>query len=346
MSYDYRNLVFEGGVVLGIAYGGVLQELQKLNILQNAKRVAGSSAGAITALLVSLGYSAEEFTEVIKSTDFKTFVSDSVFSKLDFFNTYGIHNGENLKSWVQQKINKKLGVNDLTFQEHHNLLATNSSLKELYIIGTNLSCKVEGIYSYETTPEFKISEAIRISMSVPFYFECVKQSCKNCKQTNAYKCDPGNIKAKCLLIDGGCLWNYPVSIFDYKKYLCDNNSGITVTYNNNPDYIYNQETLGFRLGAKDELLYKNSNRNIKTNIKNLGNYGFALIELWLDAANKVHLHKNDWARTIFIDTGSVNAFNFSLSDEEKNFLITNGCNGVEKYFEWRNTVKLEEYLVD
>lgn len=47
------NLVFEGGGALGIAYLGVLHYLYQNNILQNVKRVAGTSAGAITACITS-----------------------------------------------------------------------------------------------------------------------------------------------------------------------------------------------------------------------------------------------------------------------------------------------------
>lgn len=59
MDYHFKNLVFEGGGVKGIAYAGALEILDKEGILQNIERVAGTSAGAMMAVLVGLRYSAE-----------------------------------------------------------------------------------------------------------------------------------------------------------------------------------------------------------------------------------------------------------------------------------------------
>ena len=47
--YPFKNLVFQGGGVKGIAYGGALDVLDKKGILKNIIRVAGTSAGAINA---------------------------------------------------------------------------------------------------------------------------------------------------------------------------------------------------------------------------------------------------------------------------------------------------------
>ena len=60
MEYPFENLIFEGGGVKGIAYVGVFQELQDREIIGNIKRVGGTSAGAINAVLLSLGYSLQE----------------------------------------------------------------------------------------------------------------------------------------------------------------------------------------------------------------------------------------------------------------------------------------------
>ena len=55
MKRQFRNLVFEGGGVKGIAYVGAWEVLQKKGILKDIKRVGGTSAGAINALLLALG---------------------------------------------------------------------------------------------------------------------------------------------------------------------------------------------------------------------------------------------------------------------------------------------------
>ena len=56
MAYHFRNLVFEGGGVKGIAYIGAMKVLKDEGILQNITRVGGTSAGAINAALFALGF--------------------------------------------------------------------------------------------------------------------------------------------------------------------------------------------------------------------------------------------------------------------------------------------------
>ena len=43
MTYPFRNLVFEGGGVKGIAYVGAMTVLEKEGILKNIVRVGGTS---------------------------------------------------------------------------------------------------------------------------------------------------------------------------------------------------------------------------------------------------------------------------------------------------------------
>lgn len=54
MNYQFENLVFEGGGVKGIAYGGALELLEAKGIMPQIKQTSGASAGAIAALLVGL----------------------------------------------------------------------------------------------------------------------------------------------------------------------------------------------------------------------------------------------------------------------------------------------------
>ena len=64
----YRNLVMEGGGIRGIAYGGALEELEKRGVLAGIRRVGGTSAGAIQAALLAVGYSPQEIIAVLNNT--------------------------------------------------------------------------------------------------------------------------------------------------------------------------------------------------------------------------------------------------------------------------------------
>lgn len=72
-SLPIDNLVLKGGGPKGIAYLGALAALEEKGLLDNIGRVAGTSAGAITASLLAVGYSSKEIRDLLKNkpiTDF------------------------------------------------------------------------------------------------------------------------------------------------------------------------------------------------------------------------------------------------------------------------------------
>jgi predicted acylesterase/phospholipase RssA len=66
----YENMVFEGGGIRGIAFGGVLKYFEEHDLMKYIKRVAGSSAGAIVAAAVAIGYNGEEVINILSETNF------------------------------------------------------------------------------------------------------------------------------------------------------------------------------------------------------------------------------------------------------------------------------------
>jgi len=64
---EWRNLVFQGGSIKGLAYPAALRELIQQGVcsLDKIQRVGGTSAGAINALLIGLGYSLEEMEHLM-----------------------------------------------------------------------------------------------------------------------------------------------------------------------------------------------------------------------------------------------------------------------------------------
>ena len=79
-DYSYKNLVFEGGGVKGVAYGGVFEVLEQRQITPRIEAVAGTSAGAITATMMSLNYSAAEFLKIMTTLDFEKFETAAILS--------------------------------------------------------------------------------------------------------------------------------------------------------------------------------------------------------------------------------------------------------------------------
>src|SRR5688572_16565026 len=127
MLYNYTNLVFEGGGVKGIAYAGALQVLSDRGILSNVKNVAGTSAGAITATLVVLGYQPAEIKQKISAMDFKSF--EDGWDPLRIVTEYGLYKGNDLLSWIQELIAEKAQKGaSATFEDLHQ-----QGLADLYV---------------------------------------------------------------------------------------------------------------------------------------------------------------------------------------------------------------------
>lgn len=64
-----ENLVLGGGGVRGMANAPALRALQNLGLLSQLRQVAGSSAGALTAILLAAGVSPKEFQQLLNGTD-------------------------------------------------------------------------------------------------------------------------------------------------------------------------------------------------------------------------------------------------------------------------------------
>ena len=78
MAYQFKNLVFEGGGVKGIAYVGAIKVLENKKIMPDIVRVGGTSAGAINAVLVGLGYSSAQTLNIMNKLNFKKFMDDDL----------------------------------------------------------------------------------------------------------------------------------------------------------------------------------------------------------------------------------------------------------------------------
>ncbi|MEQ8243785.1 patatin-like phospholipase family protein [Fulvivirga sp.] len=319
---NYRNLVFEGGGVKGIAYGGALDVLDSSGILKNIKRIAGTSAGAINATLLALGYSSTEVSDLIAKTNFKEFEDNSRFFPTNIariLRKYGWNKGDAFHHWIGEQINKKAQNTNFTFGQLKEAIDNgNESFRELYVVATNLSQQKSVVFSHETTPYMPIKDAVRMSMSIPLYFAAYKLS-------------------NDMMVDGGVSYNYPINIFDNEKYLANPANGDKVDYSNVEGYVFNYESLGFRLDSTEVIEYaKRDWASPPEKITNIKSYSAGLINYLMEMANKVHLHSNDWNRTIFIDTLDVQTTDFDLPENKIIDLIASGKKGAEKYFEWRD----------
>lgn len=336
MAYHFRNLVFEGGGVRGIAYAGALEVLEEEKILPDIKRVAGTSAGAILAVLVGLGYTPAEIENIVWNLDFNKFKDDSWGFLRDskrIFTDYGWFKGDFFREFIGGIIKDKTGDSETTFGQLAQMKQDGKPFLDIYLIGSNLSTEFSEMFSSETTPDFSIADAARISMSIPIFFAAVRAN----PREDVY-------------VDGGLLDNYPIQAFDNRKFVAKHfvktkyYEKINEAQKKMPkglglanEYVYNQETLGFRLDSSEEIsiFHDNTEPQVK-DIDNLFDYTSALLRTLIDFQRNTHLHSDDWQRTIYIDTLDVKATDFDLSDEKKNALLESGRSYTKSYLEWFN----------
>ena len=116
-NYNYKNLVFEGGGIRGLAYPGALKVLEEKGVIKNIERVAGTSAGAITALMLGLGYNSHEIDSIIYTLKIQKFNDGkSIFGKLRRIKKeYGIFKGDKFEKWLGEIIKNKTGNTNTTF---------------------------------------------------------------------------------------------------------------------------------------------------------------------------------------------------------------------------------------
>lgn len=333
MAYHFRNLVFEGGGIKGLAYIGALEVLESKDIIKDIQRFGGTSAGAINATLLALGYTREQQKDILWKMDFSKFQDGGWFFSniIRILQRYGWYKGDFFKKWIGDLIEDKVGNRKATFKD-----LKDKGYPELYVYGTNLCTHYGEVFSIERTPNTCIADAVRISMSIPLYFAAVRS------------------REKDVYVDGGCLNNYPVKLFDREKYIATDQLGkmglprdyydtINKTFlKEHPDsspYIYNKQTLGFRIDTKEEIAAFRHHEFHKYEVKKFKEYIKGLVSTMMNCQANEHLHSDDWQRTVYIDSLGISTTEFDISEEEKKELVNSGKKGATEYFKWFDTTK-------
>ncbi|MHB8260604.1 MAG: patatin-like phospholipase family protein [Bacteroidia bacterium] len=282
-----RNLVFKGGGVLGIAYAGAVEVLEEKQILKQVTRVAGTSSGAITAALLSLKYSASELYKVVQSTDFKLFQDG--FDPLSLASKYGIYKGNTFLAWMKQLIAAKGIDGNATFSDFEK-----AGLFDLHVFAADLNIRDMKEFSVTKTPNVIVAQAIRASMSIPLFFDAWTF--------------PNGIPDNHVYVDGGTIFNYPITCFD-------------------TDGTTNSETLGFYL-ADVNFAQPDSTLKFDQMFQYIRDLFQTLTDSQLiDFKNNPEEEK----RSVIIDDFGISSTNFSLSDGQKLQLFNSGKTATANY---------------
>ncbi len=189
----YR-IYLSGGGICAIAHVGALIELSKHIPLKTVKEWMGVSAGSLVAMCICIGFTLEELEDFCVRFDFTNIKEyDSVPGWLLHF---GIDTGERLHRLIEACLHVKGLSSNFTFKECYERFGL--SLK---VIATDLNDAVPITFSPKDTPDYCIADAVRASMTYPYYFQP-----HICPKTNHY------------LIDGGVISNYPLFVIPEEEH--------------------------------------------------------------------------------------------------------------------------------
>lgn len=350
-SPPITSLIFEGGGVKGLAYAGAFRALKEKNgLLDKLKWVAGSSAGAMTALMIALNYTPDEIEKELTDVDFSKFTGyqggsriGSIYGYITKLNNIssihqGMYDGKELYKWISKIVEKKLGSASATFADLEEMNDKASEYKNLLVITTNADKNKTEVFSWENTPSLQIADSVLASMSIPGYFwtryidkdEMRKIDWEPTKEKinrNNHKIVP--------YVDGAVLNNYPIEIFSDRKYWLPEYYGLAESHN------YNPSSLGFRVDSKTEVAFilEEHDKALKENavsVPSLWNPTeyiedklFSLINFFTSDLNKVEQYSRV---TVGIEDCEIKTTDFNLTEKNKNDLKEEGRKAADKFY--------------
>lgn len=292
------DLVCKGGGVKGIALVGAIRRLEEYGY--RFERLAGTSAGAIVASLLAVGYTSKEVTDMLFNLDYNRFNDKNKLQAIPLIGqiaslliSKGLYAGDELERFLTEKFKAKrrtkfkdvYGAGNFKLK----VIAADVTRKELIILPDDLP-------KYNIDPmEFPIAKAIRMSMSIPFYYNPIILE------------DGDNLS---YIVDGGLVSNFPIWIFDVQG-------------------IPKWPTFGLNLNNNKTSYFPFFKNSIIT-------YMLNIVSTALSINEEVYLRDKDSIRTINIPTLDIKTTNFEISPKEILDLYKSGYNAADKFLDTWN----------
>ncbi len=302
--------VFSGGGIKGLAFAGALQVAEEKGYTDWVQ-LAGTSAGAITAMALAVGYSANELRERLEGFDFKK-IADygaplGIGEAENLLLRRGLTHGKGLHEWIVEllakapKPAKRFG--DLDGENRLRVVGTDLAHERMVVFPEDASLYADDDGQPYKPDEFLIADAVRISAGYPYFFPPVTLRDAATGKDGA-------------LVDGGVVSAYPVFLFDTEQ----------------PQH----PTWGFRLfgGVPPEKAPYQPIHGPAWPIDMLK----GVLETSINALDKLEMKAYE-SRTIGIPTGNVSTLNFELSKQEKEFLYDSGRKAAEAFFATKPTAR-------
>lgn len=155
------SIILKGGGVKGLAFAGALLELENHFSFNG---FAGTSAGAIAAVLLGAGYKPTELLNVLSNKDFNDFKDASIFKVIiNLLFKKGCYPGDKIEDWINQLLKDKISnqLNEIKLSDllTHTIVYA-SRIKDGTLVFDSLGDRKEAHAAF----------AARCSMSIPYLF--------------------------------------------------------------------------------------------------------------------------------------------------------------------------------
>ncbi len=307
------DLVLEGGGVKGIGLVGAVLTLDAAGF--RFPRVAGTSAGAITAALIAAlqrsGKPLAQLRDFVESVDYSKFEEAGVIRRhlgaaadaeaLVLHD--GLYTGDYLVQWLGGLLDQ-IGVTtfaDLRLDDPGSSLGPGRDYALVVHTADLTRGKLVRLpwdypdYGFDPDAQ-RIVDAVRASMSIPFFFRPVRHD------VPAATFDGVSYPAGTVTwVDGGLLSNFPVEVFD-------RSDGSPARW----------PTLGIKLSARQVVVAPPHDHHGPLA------EAVACVRVAVDNADRYYLSPSAVTRTIFINTEQISATDFHLTAEQRRTLYGNG----------------------
>lgn len=332
------DAVFEGGGVKGIAFAGAITAAEEAGV-REWKNIAGTSAGAIAACLLAVGYHGPELTRVLSEVEYRRFADYGrgglARGLVNSLWMRGLAPGRFFTDWLSEHLARSplaqarqketLHFADLVRDDLPGDLEPEQRERAKYrlrVIASDISAGrmlvlPQGIAGFSrptgepySPDDLGLVEAVRMSMSFPFLYDPVVLR----KGADLH-----------YVLDGGVLSNFPVWLFDS---------------NGRPPA---RPTWGFRLHAGTGPVEADPRRSIPLPFWRL-RMAKAMFQAATEAWDRDQVARTQAVRTIGIPTGRISTTDFGLTKEQAQKLRESGARSARAFFGSEETARyLEQF---
>jgi NTE family protein len=169
--------VFSGGGIKGLAFAGALEVAEETGYTDWVQ-LAGTSAGAITAMALAVGYSAKELRERLEAYDFKK-IADygaplGIGEAENLLLRRGLTHGKGLHEWIVELLAqaprpaKTFG--ELEGENRLRVIGTDLAHERMVVFPEDVVLYADDDGRPYTPDAFPIADAVRISAGYPYFF--------------------------------------------------------------------------------------------------------------------------------------------------------------------------------